>query len=296
MREKLFERAVAVTKDIHDKGFDHVIFLDKSARPLSWIVRTIWKEYYKDEIMPKLRYLNLGSPDTSFGASESLPGPNDVSAFLSDLREVATTGWVSTDRMKNELAEFERENPSGYDHSRQVLAWALEPSDVFNGVPVSIPKEYDAGARHIAIIDDFVKNGITLSRAIAYMQYRNPEALVEGTGFFASQLNHDRELMPWLWRQDIGGVRDMPSTRDRIFTHAANAGAVERYRVNMVERARSGDKLASEVQKKLAGGVGQPEILDEKYWEEMSREQIAFREAVVLMTKEYMKTKATGRP
>ncbi|MFH1712093.1 MAG: hypothetical protein ABH846_02555, partial [Patescibacteria group bacterium] len=48
-RERLLRRAIEVTEQIHDKGFDLVVFMDKSDRPLSWMFRKIWKEKYSDE-------------------------------------------------------------------------------------------------------------------------------------------------------------------------------------------------------------------------------------------------------
>jgi hypothetical protein len=215
-RAELMERASKIVNDIHDKGFDLVVFLDKTARPLSWIVRKLWRAYYPDEALPAIKFLNIGSPEPGKGISEHLPVPTPVG--LSEMARLATEGWVSTDSLRRDIKKNAAEGRQDVaDLERQLMLY-LDGDDEFAD-KVSIPEAFDAEARHIAVIDDFVFSGRALTYAMSLMTTRNEEAMVEGIAFFTSGGGLDREKIPWLHEKQITGVRDRHSSSDRAFAH-----------------------------------------------------------------------------
>lgn len=72
------------TGKVEQKPFDNVIFLDKSARPVSWLVRALWDRLAFDEDgsqtpMPKMNFLNIDREQWIGSVDEEGTGLVDVS-------------------------------------------------------------------------------------------------------------------------------------------------------------------------------------------------------------------------
>jgi hypothetical protein len=60
-REQLFHRVDEMLQDFHDRDINSLVFLDKSARPISWLIRELWQTRYPDEPLPDLSFINIGT-------------------------------------------------------------------------------------------------------------------------------------------------------------------------------------------------------------------------------------------
>lgn len=63
-RKRIRERAEALVKYFHDKNISNLILLDKSARPLTVLVRQTWARLYPMEQGPHITYINIGQEVT----------------------------------------------------------------------------------------------------------------------------------------------------------------------------------------------------------------------------------------
>lgn len=59
-RRELSEAAERFVQDVHERGYDSLVFLDKSARPYAALFRARWKTLYAKEKMPDIRFANIG--------------------------------------------------------------------------------------------------------------------------------------------------------------------------------------------------------------------------------------------
>lgn len=56
---------------------DSIFFLDKSARPLAFLMRKLWDKYYPEIQMPDVRYINIGGSGSRIYDKESRPFTGD---------------------------------------------------------------------------------------------------------------------------------------------------------------------------------------------------------------------------
>jgi hypothetical protein len=59
-RKLLMERVEELVDKIKTGGYENIIFLDKSARPLFTLFHDFWSKKYKDEIFPQTNFINIG--------------------------------------------------------------------------------------------------------------------------------------------------------------------------------------------------------------------------------------------
>lgn len=210
-KEKLFLRAIEITRDIYKKHFDAVVFLDNSARPLSWIIRTFWKRLYPNEPFPRTFFINPGGFSPLRGLPYSLSKHNLTKKYFIDT-------WLSKERIMVALERFKKEGePPGdidpyMDASDLGLVGIGERFNFQIDAAVTRPK---FNANHIGIIDDFFQSGRALVSATVLIQGLYPEAEVEATVFFPLSSNGHcenhvlfNEMMPWCRAQGVSGVRD----------------------------------------------------------------------------------------
>ncbi|MFH1711719.1 MAG: hypothetical protein ABH846_00580, partial [Patescibacteria group bacterium] len=178
-------------------------------------------------------FLNLGSHQSGHGASEHLPKPGDVTATIFDLREklfdyksdeALEDSWISKERLDQEIAKKIAEHPgdewAAVDEETLQDFISGDETDISD--KIDIPDNFDHGTKHVAIVDDFIHSGITLSHTMNLMKHRNPDALVEGTTFFRARHSTDKKIMPWLQESGVSGVMDKPTESERAFAFPAD--------------------------------------------------------------------------
>lgn len=64
-RAKLKVKMTQMIEEIDEGDFDTVVFLDKSARPLSWMMQKMWQRKFGTRKMPAIHFLQMGTEFTS---------------------------------------------------------------------------------------------------------------------------------------------------------------------------------------------------------------------------------------
>lgn len=63
MRKNLLERMDQFIKNILKTDVQIIVFLDKSARPLSWLFQKRFQKLFPEKEMPKIHFINIGGSD-----------------------------------------------------------------------------------------------------------------------------------------------------------------------------------------------------------------------------------------
>lgn len=119
--EELRERYVNLTDNliskVQEEGTDHIVFLDKSARPVAWMFKELWPVFTKDEEgevpeMPTINFLQIDredwrgfvkDPDSEMIDVDKLPDE-----YFEDLRSIFTNRVIASGETGNEPSKFDR--------------------------------------------------------------------------------------------------------------------------------------------------------------------------------------------
>lgn len=102
------------TGKMESQPFDNIIFLDKSARPVSWLVRELWDKLAFDEDgektpMPAMNFLNIDREQWIGQVDEEGTGVVDVShlspSIIRSLRSIFVMPNQKSDRLTEEIDE-----------------------------------------------------------------------------------------------------------------------------------------------------------------------------------------------
>ena len=163
-----------------DEGFqskelpaaDHVIYLDKSARPVSWLVNTFWDDF-TDKTRPKHSYLAIDRKEW-FARTDTPIESNEY------IREADGSARVAT------FSDFRKENVTREDLARiraLYIPGGIDTEDVdeIMSTPTSLE------GKNITIIDEVSRSGSTLAIAQYLVSQAIPEAAsVNGYTFWKS--------------------------------------------------------------------------------------------------------------
>lgn len=167
-------------KDMVDSAKDHdtILFLDKSARPLSTAFLTEWRIQHPDEEPPNIRFLNIGI--------EKIP---------------VIVKWAEKHIPKKDGEKYIIESII----SEETL------SDVFGSENVNTLKHVIADAKDLMIVDDLSHSGRSMRLAEAVVKSIKPN--VEIDPFFLLNTDDDKKTftektLPFLPWKGATGVED----------------------------------------------------------------------------------------
>jgi hypothetical protein len=155
--EELQEKYLTLTTELIDKiagnedepGYDTVIFLDKSARPLSWIIRKMWKEVAPQRLnnqtkslevvpMPSMKFANIDRLHWRKDPSKEIDDAGMLDITQSDiegLREIYQTGSKNTlDGKRILIVDEQSESGDTLKVAKILFSRAFPDSDV-DGTP-----------------------------------------------------------------------------------------------------------------------------------------------------------------
>ena len=69
-RDKLRERTLQLVDKVAEEDVSVLFFLDKSARPVSWLFRDLWKQQYPDKNLPRIYFMNIGREHSLHSAAD----------------------------------------------------------------------------------------------------------------------------------------------------------------------------------------------------------------------------------
>ncbi len=211
-REDLLRGMDNLMETIQDRDVDTVVFLDRSARPLSWLMRERWRLSDSDKPMPEMKFVNIGLATSVHPGSRDLtiPGggayyPYPSSSSRQDFvrKKMMSNQWLSPEDVPTRWSE------GLLDHEDEVQ----ELEDVFGS---------NLDGKRVLVVDEMVNTGKNLLTAVSLFSLMFPKLKeVQGTAFKLSKgmgYDEDRKAIPWLKMPGMTGVLELP---DRLFQSGA---------------------------------------------------------------------------
>lgn len=193
-------------EEINEGNFDAVMYLDKSARPVSWFVRTFWQEMSKKNDQneplkqPMIGFLNVNGQDEIWKKTESEEKNEDPSQQKYDFYNIN----LSEDENKKNLKKYkEKVLAIRAIFSRGALSennWMEE-----------VMKDSDLDGKRILIVDEVKATGRTLNITKQLIEAAFPDSLIGGVYFWDSDftIDDDKSQMhsvpAWFSKKDMGG-------------------------------------------------------------------------------------------
>lgn len=232
VRESIRERMGRFLRAVHDRKVDTLVFLDRSARPLSWLFRAMWKKEYPSEAVPDVKFVNIGTAtDVHAGQSGVLSGDgaqiakhDEIQGMLFD--SVKDDRWITPDDIPERWKEIVREKREWIGSLRKTF------DDPFE-------------ARHVVIVDELGGSGRTQMTALGLFAEAFPAAWkFEAATFFRSDARNgggeraDKEQLPWFREEGMAGVLELPES-DALLSGALTRENIEKIRNSL--RAQLGE-------------------------------------------------------
>lgn len=148
-----------------------VIYLDKSARPVAWLVDTLWEQFAKEDAQkPNDEYLNIDRANWF--------------TYLGHTIEDAEA------RLGREDFDIEKVNPERIAAIRAYFTEGELDEDTWREEVWNLPTRLDK--QHVMIVDEVMNQGGTLHIAVELLRRAIPEATFDGTYFWhAGRLSID---------------------------------------------------------------------------------------------------------
>ncbi|HCC83611.1 TPA: hypothetical protein DEP96_02060 [Candidatus Uhrbacteria bacterium] len=202
-------RVEQLINQVVDQNIGVIIFLDKSARPLSWLFRDLWQRQVPNQPLPIIRYLNIGrgadeqsSARGGFAVPSTSVMMNREPAKLRQLETKVKTaaegaGLLDVDDLPSEWQATISEQTESLEILNQRLG-----HDIFD-------------REKVLVVDDLTDTGQSLLTAMSAIKSAFPQtAKVLGRGIFSfheiKQLGFqdDTDLLPWLHSEGWTGVHE----------------------------------------------------------------------------------------
>ena len=239
-RERLKERLLRFTEAVHDRKVDSLVFLDRGARPLSWMFQELWKGTYPAERVPEIKYVNIGtSSHVHRGVAQLLKtqywgryenGTNrNTSDLVKEPLEKAETEekWITTNEIPREWQISMLEHLELSEELQEIFQKSFEDKSVL-------------------IVDDIGASGKSQMAALGFFSLAFPGVKqIESTSMFYSRQRRDegasedvdKKFIPWLQELGMAGVLELPD--DALLSGAITAENIQRVLPVLEERIRS---------------------------------------------------------
>lgn len=214
-RREVLERVDQLIEQIKDNNIEELIFLDKSARPISWLLRDRLKHKNPEAKLPKIKYIDLGLREKKgeilgaetiveqlFKEAESLylsieeerrreySDDNEwwwKNIFFAQGDIVEGEIWMSRKHISRLWQDIMRQHPELIEQIRALYGNKLGKT---------------------LIIDDLLFSGGTLRTAVATFTEAYPESDVYGVHFFNQEHKSPETQIPWFKKQHMIGIEE----------------------------------------------------------------------------------------
>jgi len=210
-RREVLERVDHLIRQISDNHIENLIFLDKSARPLSWLIRARMK-HLGDDTIPNIQFIDLGGREITGGKTT-----------IETMTEEATTVYENLDA--NSRITFSDDDDwssyknicfsEGNDIEGQVWMSKKNISEIWLTVTRLHPElieeirsRYGTQPGKTLIIDELLFSGTTLRAAVAIFTEAYPNSEVFGVHFFNQASKRPTTQIPWFKKQYMIGVEE----------------------------------------------------------------------------------------
>lgn len=224
-RRELKIRMNELIEQIREKKIDSVIFLDRSARPLSWLFLDIWKKLYPKEKHPDIKFMNIGKKShLHVGSANRITNYSKKEPFYlsEDSRELVekmdlSSEWLGLSDVPEEWQD------AVLDHEDDIEELESIFKDEFKG-------------KQVLVLDDFLATGRTQLSTLALLNAAFPGTTFFGTAMYKSPVQGvelDRQKMPWLSRADLVGILELPESP--LVSSRINEQGVEKIRQHLLQ-------------------------------------------------------------
>lgn len=232
------------TGEIEHAPFDTVIFLDKSARPVSWLVREMWDRLAVEDDgevtpMPKINFLNIDREQWIASVDEEGTGVVDVDHLspniIRSLRSIFVAPQVRNDKL----------------------------TEVIDTAPATID------GKNVLIVDEVRSTGRTMKIATKLLERAFPKTHFEGAywmGGLAAKLaprnggiSYGNPDLPVWYRENLEAGRGVGDRRVDLLPN--DASPVQRLgRWFLSTRIPGGDPLGNQLRSEIHHLATQPDV------------------------------------
>ncbi|MCX6714713.1 MAG: hypothetical protein NTX72_02780 [Candidatus Uhrbacteria bacterium] len=229
-RERLKERMFRFVKAVHDRHIDSLVFLDKSARPVSWMFHDLWKGMYGAEMRPDMKCVNIGtSSQIQKGVSELL----QTLYWGSPERGTAQ----STDGLVKEFIKASETNETWLTTDQIPRIWQISMLDHLE-IAEELKSIFKNGFKDktVLMVDEMGATGKSQLAALGFFSLAFPEAKqIEAMSLFYSREFHedasskagtDKQFVPWLKELGMAGVLELPD--ESLLSGTINQALIDR--------------------------------------------------------------------
>lgn len=214
-RREALERVDQLINQIKDNDIEELIFLDKSARPLSWLLRDRWKHQNNEVKLPKIKYIDLGRREKT---GDELGEETVIEQMEQEAEDLYKTVDKDKKAKYSDDADWYWKKilfAQGEDADEEVWMSRKHISELWQDVVKSHPelldqikKRYGTKLGKTLIIDDLLFSGGTLRAAVATFTETYPEAEIFGVHFFNQETKSPETQIPWFKKQHMIGVEE----------------------------------------------------------------------------------------
>jgi hypothetical protein len=199
VRERMGERMNLLIEQIRDQKIDCLVFLDKSARPLSWLFRECWKVKFPDEDVPMIKFANVGNKNQfNTGYCEYLDLFKSSSKDCRKIKELVSNAEDGGDWLNSENIG-ESWQDTLYDES-----------DVFQQMRSVYGDSFDG--KKVLIVDEYGYSGFTQVASLLSFSKAFSEADWQSVPFYESVISGDKHWVPWFGQEGASGVLEIPDS------------------------------------------------------------------------------------
>ena len=204
VRENIRDRMGRFLRAVHDRKVDTLVFLDRSARPLSWLFRAMWKREYPSEPVPDVKFVNIGTATETHGGQSGIL--STAAAWVGSHDEIQ---WMIVDSIEKERWIAPEKIPSPW---RMVIREKRQWIESLRG---TFADSFDA--RRVVMLEELGCSGKTQMTALGLFAEAFPDAKrIEAATFFRSEARNlggeqaDKEQLPWFREEGMAGVLELP--------------------------------------------------------------------------------------
>jgi hypoxanthine phosphoribosyltransferase len=146
-KEILKERVAEIIREVIDTNAKLIVFLDRSARPIAWMIRAAWDQLAQGKELPNMRFVNIGREKIERLKAEELKGLDDDEFW----ERITRKFWEQTSH--KEYIEKMKKGLAGVFHSTDSASGARES---------------------IMIVDDYSETGHSLRLAAEFFTKHFP--------------------------------------------------------------------------------------------------------------------------
>ncbi len=191
-------------------GTPSFLFLDKSARPLAWLLRERWKNRFPDKELPRTHFAAIGRKQT-------LESDHD-NTYLQMHRDMTDVLYESDGMSREQMYAKYRDPMQMYPArgpdmdwlKQRFFQWSKRRGDSaveegFHSDAQMLRDRYKGQFedKKVVVVDDYAEVGTSKILAELMLQEAFPEASVSGTHLFNGE---EKSKIPWLQTQGLAGV------------------------------------------------------------------------------------------